>query len=87
MKCHLCDINYEVGECIVCGKPICYEKHAEIFWMDLVVATDCGYHLKQDTYRLEYYCCLEGHSNKEVKEALKREFQKIPEYLEYIDPK
>ena len=83
MRCEICDINYEVGKCIVCGKWVCYEKHAETFWFKLGVSSDCGYYIESIDLSLEYYCCLEGHSVEEIKRALQKEFRKIPNHLKY----
>lgn len=85
MRCYICNSNQEVGKCIVCGKWVCYEKHAEVFWLTLDVNSDCGTLIKSDNLRLEYYCCLKGHSREEIRKGLKKEFRKIPNYLKYIE--
>jgi len=41
MRCFICNSDSEVGKCIVCGKWVCSEKHAELFWFNLSVSSDC----------------------------------------------
>ncbi|KKM89785.1 hypothetical protein LCGC14_1245220 [marine sediment metagenome] len=84
MRCEICDINYEVGKCIVCGKWVCYEKHADTLWFNLGVSSDCGHYIENDNLSFEYCCCLEGNSREEIQKALQKEFRKIPNHMKYI---
>ena len=83
MKCHICNTDNEVSECIVCKKGVCHEKHAEVFRIDIIVNTDSGHYLESDKYSLKFYCCLEGHSAWEFQNALQKEFNTMPKILNY----
>ena len=84
MRCSICNSDSEVGKCIVCGKWVCYEKHAELFWFKVSVGSDCRVFLESKDYSFELYCCLEGHDIEEIKKALQREFRKIPKFIDFI---
>jgi len=83
LNCYICNSDLEVGKCIVCGKWVCHEKHAELLWIDLSVNTDSGHYLESEKYSFTFSCCLEGHSRQEVQNALQKEFSNIPKILKY----
>ena len=83
MRCHICNSGLEVGKCIVCDKWVCFKKHADTLLFDLKVSSDCRYNIESDNLSFKFYCCIEGHSGKEIQKALQKKFRKIPNSLKY----
>jgi len=82
MKCQIENCHKEngftdIGKCIVCGKWICYDLHAEVLFIKINIQSDCGLHEIDDgDHGYELYYCFdknkEIHTKEEVKKALKR---------------
>ena len=76
-KCELCDRDNEyVEKCICCGKPLCYEEHAEVIWIELNVSSDCGLFVEPHQSLLSLYLCMNGHSAKMIIDALRDNINK-----------
>ena len=83
MRCYICNSGLEVGKCIVCDKWVCFEKHSDTLFFDLIVSSDCRYNIESDNLSFKYNCCIDSHSGEEIQKALQKKFRKIPNSLKY----